>query len=127
MGSNVALRAYRLLRTLAEQPGLVDPDALERISTVMTRLRNSLLQTEHYHLKIVAPYFVRESLRAGWQFGSVTHSASKKTVRRTCHSSLSLSRRRICDAVGIASAAIDPRAICTKSCMSIVTAIRPRT
>jgi hypothetical protein len=75
-GSNVGLRAYRLLRSLAAIEGVVGSEVLTRAEAVAERVRLSLLQTEHYHLKVVSPYFVRESFREGWRFGAVCHTSS---------------------------------------------------
>lgn len=76
-GSTAVLRAYRQLRAAEEMGAAVPAGVLKHIGWIARRVHATLLQTEHYYLKVVAPYFVRESVRAGGSFGAQVHQRSQ--------------------------------------------------
>ena len=72
-GSNVALRAGRLLQAIAERGTPVPATLVDEAATIEERIRLSLIQTEHHHLKVTSPYFVSERVREAWRHGEVMH------------------------------------------------------
>jgi len=78
--SIVAIRAYRQLKALAERNGSKDT-FIDDLGPKIRHMEESLLQTEHHHLKVASPYFQMENIRPGFKRGPAIHKATPRESR----------------------------------------------
>jgi hypothetical protein len=79
--SLVAVRAYRQLQALKERNGSSVTTAVDDLGPRIRHMVESLLQTEHHHLKVISPYFQMENVRRGADRGPSIHKATPREYR----------------------------------------------
>jgi len=78
--SIVAVRAFSQHQALQERNGS-KATAGDDIGPRIRHMKESLLQTEHHHLKVTSPYFQLENVRRGFNRGPLIHKATPREHR----------------------------------------------
>jgi hypothetical protein len=78
--SIVAVRAYWQLQALKERNGSSGRTA-DDLGSRIRHMEESLIQTEHHHLKVTSPYFQMDNVRRGINRGPLIHKATPRGLR----------------------------------------------